>query len=42
MDWISFSYEPEPDNLDWYFLTSARQHKILDAGSTAAPSRLGY
>jgi hypothetical protein len=42
MDWISFNYEPEPDNLDWYFLTSARQHKILDAGSTAAPSRTGY
>jgi hypothetical protein len=42
MDSISFSYEPGPDGLDWYFLTSARQHKILDAGSIAAPSRPGY
>lgn len=42
MDGISFSYEPRPDGLDWYFLTSARQHRILDAGSTAAPSRPGY
>lgn len=42
MDSISFSYEPRPDGLDWYFLTSARQHKILDAGSIAAPSRPGY
>lgn len=42
MDWIKFSYEPEPDSLEWYFLTSAREHRILDAGSIAAPSRPGY
>src|SRR5215213_6212293 len=30
MDSISFRYEPEPQSLDWYFLTSARQHWIQE------------
>ena len=30
MDSISFRYEPEPQTLDWYFLTSAKQHSIKE------------
>jgi hypothetical protein len=40
---ITFNYAPPPDSLDWYFLTSARQHRIQDAGaSVVAYERAGY
>lgn len=28
---IAFEYQPKPATLDWYFLTSAKKHQIVDA-----------
>jgi hypothetical protein len=42
MSSITFRYDPPPKGHDWYFLTSARRHRIHEAGAVAAPSRPGY
>ncbi|HEY0406176.1 MAG TPA: hypothetical protein VGC89_10635 [Pyrinomonadaceae bacterium] len=39
---ISYQYDPLPLSLDWYFLTSARQHQIFDAATDDATQRAGY
>jgi hypothetical protein len=43
LDSIAYRYEPAPTGLDWYFLTSARRHRINETTAAApAPQRPGY
>lgn len=39
MNSILFSYDPKPELLDWYFLTSAASHRIADDGVLSSRSR---
>jgi hypothetical protein len=40
---ITFRYDPPPKGLDWYFLTSARRHRIQEAGAVViSGGRAGY
>jgi hypothetical protein len=41
---LSIKIEPDPATikLDWYFLTSAKQHTILDAGAVNGYGLIGY